>query len=198
MSISVPRERCYYYECSSGKFRLTLFLPPATLKNLIKDKKVKEQVLIDFPDGADLDCTEPDFNDFQKEYGYRHPFNADDLQNTFYAIFSSTQGWNSYRGTGLIHADELEAKIPDIQDVVKMYPLETEEKIDSPANFEDRYRNRLKVVAAKIRNEKDLRELIVQGIDRRRPIHKQKFKSIKMSSGKKPNEVFSLLQNKKQ
>jgi len=197
MSVSVPRERCYYYECSHGNVRLTYYIPPDILENLVKKGKLSEQALTDFPDGVDLDCTEPDFNEFRKTYGLSPEYKADELQNAFYAIFSSTKGWNSYRGTGLIHADELEAKIPEIKEKVKEPADKTDPKIEQPTTFEERYRRRLEGVSIMAQNKKELRELILRGIDQRKPIHEQNFRSIRMSKGRKPQEVFSLLQNKK-
>jgi len=198
MSVSVPRERCYYYECSHGKVRLTHFIPPVLLETMIRENKISAQAFVDFPDGVDLDCTEPDFNEFREAYGYNHEYSADDLQNAFYAIFSSTKDWSTYRGTGLIHADELEAKIPEIKEKIEEPAVESDLDTAQPKSFEERYRKRLKAVALTAQNKKELREVILRGIDQRRPIHEQKFKSIRMSQGKKPQEVFSLLQNKKQ
>lgn len=198
MSISVPCERCYYYECSHGKVRLTYFIPPEVLVTWIRQNKINNLVLTDYPDGVDLDCTEPDFNEFREDYGFIPEYTADDLQNAFYAIFSSTKGWSTYRGTGLIHAQELEAKIPEVQEKIKEPLDEPGQEEGQPMSFEERYRKRLKAVALTAQNKKELRKLILRGIDQRKPIHEQKFRSIRMSLGKKPQEVFSLLQNKKQ
>jgi hypothetical protein len=198
MSVSVPSERCYYYECSQGDVRLTLFLPPEILEIMVQNGELDEQVVTDYPDGVDLDCTEPDFNEFQNTYGFSPEYTAEELQNAFYAIFSSTKNWNTYRGTGLIHADELESKIPEVKEKIKEPADDTGVDEGRPLNFEERYRRRIEGVALKAQNKKELRELILRGIDQRKTIDEQKFRAIRMSKGRKPQEVFSLLQNKKQ
>lgn len=66
----------------------------------------------DLPDGIDLDCTEPDFASFEAGDQYRPKHSAGALRNAFLAIFSSTAGWDTVRGTGLIATDALESRIP--------------------------------------------------------------------------------------
>lgn len=119
MSVAIPRERCYYYECSDGRVRLTYFIPPNELDDMVAAGQISPAVREDFPDGVDLDCTEPDFADFHAEYGYRPDHDPEALQNAFYAIFTSTRGWRTYRGSGLIPAEELESRIPEVDRSVR-------------------------------------------------------------------------------
>lgn len=198
MSVSVPRERCYYYECSHGDVRLTYFIPAAHVKKMIRENKISKQVITDFPDGVDLDCTAPDFNEFRKEYGFIPEYSAEELQQAFYAIFSSTKGWSTYRGTGLIHAAELEAKIPEVKQSLSV-PEDIPDEDEKPSgSFREQYKKRIEAVALTAQNKKELRELILRGIDQRKQIHEQMFRPIRMSEGKKPEEIFSLLQQNKQ
>ena len=73
MEIRSPTEPVYYYECSAGDFRLTYFIPPEELDRLIAGGKISAAVTDDFPDGVDLDCTEPDFAEFEGSYGTDRP-----------------------------------------------------------------------------------------------------------------------------
>jgi hypothetical protein len=195
MSVSIPRDRCYYYECSSGTVRLTYFIPTDELRKLVRAGKISTNVENDYPDGVDLDCTEPDFAEFNEQYGYRPVHSAEELQNAFYAIFSSTSNWNTYRGSGLIHADDLESKIPQVNK--KLRETIPEEKMrQPPTTFRERYRKRIETARLKLQVENQLKKLQVHGIDKRKPIDKQSFTKIRMSKGRKAHEVFSILQHK--
>ena len=90
MEVSSPIEPVYYYECSAGRFRLTYFIPPEEMDRLITAGRLHAHARDDFPDGVDLDCTLPDFVEFEDSYGYRPEADPEALQAAFFAIFSST------------------------------------------------------------------------------------------------------------
>jgi hypothetical protein len=203
MSVSIPRERCYYFECADGQVRLTLFIPPEDLGRMISARKVSTAVRKDFPDGVDLDCTEPDFAAFETQYGYRPEHDAELLRGAFFAIFSSTRGWQTYRGSGLIPAVELESKIAEVDRTVRRQippvdqPIQPESAPRPVLPLAQRRRRAMAGARGRGRVEQALARLRVKGIDQAKPIDKQPFtRTIRWSRGRKAQEVFSLLQRK--
>lgn len=122
MTIEIPLISVYYYECSNAKFRLTLFIPKIVLARYIDDKMINQSVLIDFPDGCEIDCTEPDFTDFESQYQFRPKYSANLLCKSFESIWTSTYKWKIYKGTGLIAAKYLELNAKRIKDELLSEP----------------------------------------------------------------------------
>jgi len=110
MEIVTPESKAYYYECSNGRFRLNYYLSFEMLEKLVKENKIKPNVIKDYPDGYDLDCTIEDFEDFSRTYKYVHSISPELLCQTFKSIFTSTKGWKTFKGSGWIPADILESK----------------------------------------------------------------------------------------
>lgn len=196
MGTAAPIERCYYYECSNGKVRLTCHIPPDELKKLAKSGKISDAALEDFPDGVDLDCTELDFKEFESDYGYQHGFTADELRNTFFAMFSSTKDWNTYRGCGLVPATELEQRISEVREKVDTdisAGIKPTLRSHSPLT---RNRQIRQVIQQNNKLLDNLRKINISKIDEKRPIHEQSFRKLKMGKGLNAEVVFAKLHQK--
>ncbi len=198
MGVTVPIERCYYYECQNASARLTQFIPAEILQKWITKEKIDPKILDHFPDGVDLDCTDADFKEFSENYQYVHPFTAEQIQNTFFAIFSTTKNWKKYRGSGLIHARELENNIEVVEkDVVDKVKLKYKGRIVAPKTIFQK--NTITVNLD--RQQKDLiKQLIaipIKQIDTSKPIHQQRLSKIKMSKGENPEKIFMALNQRK-
>lgn len=194
MTVQAPTEPTYYFECSFGDFRLSYFIPVATLETMVANDVIRANAMDDFPDGVDLDCTEPDFEDFQRNYGYRPPLNADLLRDSFLALYSTTQNWESFHGTGFVKASDLEGNLPRVEEAIAAEeatsePLPTPEDAAYPvrrANAQMKMQKRSKTAAALIKLEcKD----VVPNM----PIKQQAFTKVQMSSDKRAEDVFQRL-----
>ncbi|HKJ27068.1 MAG TPA: hypothetical protein VJ965_05495 [Anaerolineales bacterium] len=119
MPVQTPIERAYYYECSYGKFRLTYHIPLTILEQMVANKDIAKTALRDYPDGIDLDCSTPDYDEFEKRYKYRPPYEPDPLCRTFKTVFSSLEDWDTFNGTGFLSASYLEELIPQVEDTLK-------------------------------------------------------------------------------
>jgi len=195
MPVSIPIDPCYHYECSEGRVRLTYFLPAAVLQGLVRRRRISPRVLEDFPDGVDLDCTEPDFADFQREYGFRPPHDPDSLQHAFFAILSSTRGWRGHRGVGLLQAEELEEVVPEVERIARESGApEDEELLPEGAAAGDPRRRGRRRAAREARRNRALVGFQVSGVDPARGIGEQAFRPVRMERGRSAHEVFSLLQ----
>jgi hypothetical protein len=196
MSVAAPTERAYYYECSGGKFRLTLFIPRGILVGMVDGGSVRADVLVDFPDGVDLDCTEADFDDFQRVYGYRPSWNADQLRAAFFAMFSTSRDWQSFRGTGFIRAEDLEENIEPIQQELESVDLLPPAVDGPPLDFEKR-RQWVQAQAQQESRAIDLlKSLSVKIVDPTRTMQQQDFSKVPME-GRAAEDVFLHLHQKR-
>lgn len=190
MKLGVPVERCYYYECFYGNFRLSYYLPKVELESLTKNNKISKSILEDFPDGYDLDCTEPDFEDFKDNYNYEHSYAADLILSTFKSIFTSTKNWKTTKSVGWIGAEDLEKRIKQVE--VSLEKLFQPKKISTNSFLKDLnsdFNLNKKVERFLIKNE-------FEGIPPSNTL-KNLF-SVKMTKGDvvSPNEFFTKILNK--
>ena len=200
MPISSPSVPVYYYECSNGGFRLTYFIPFSKLLTLVDDGKVKESILTDYPDGLDLDCTEPDFNELELLYGYRPKHSPDMLRNAFFAIFSSTKNWKKFRGTGYINAKEIENQLEPLQTEIGDKKLIPEMALNISPDLSFKKRQSKKRVKRKVKSElnKFLKNYSVRSIDKSKGLKDQNFIEIQMEGGSEDTNQFFARVTKKQ
>jgi hypothetical protein len=78
---------------------------------LCRENQISSYAIEDYPDGIDLGCTEVDFAEFERAYGYRPETSPVILRRAFFAILSSTHHWKKFRGSGFVPAVDLEQHI---------------------------------------------------------------------------------------
>jgi len=200
LDISLPVEPVYYYECSAGAFRLTYFIPPEELLNLVAEERIRPSVVEEFPDGVDLDCTAPDFAEFEERFGYRPEADPDALQAAFFAMLSSTRDWQRFRGTGLLPKADLERLLDPVAVELEREGLEPSGRPDESLHrpLVERRRTRVAHVRNEARKRRTLERMKVREVDSRRDIRQQAFSEIRRSPGRSAAEVFdSLHRNRK-
>ena len=175
MVVSLPQHPCYYYECSNGSFRLTYFIPPAVLKSLSSKGNISRTVLEDFPDGVDLDCTEPDFADFYEQYKFRPEDSPESLCNAFFAIFSTTHNWTKFRGTGFICAEQIESILIDVDATVRKTMAAKSEATQPEPTLKERRRRIRQRATQQTRVESSLEKWKVEGVNPKKKLHEQDF-----------------------
>ena len=195
MKLSLPGEHVIYYECSYGNFRLTYHIPPGQLQLLITQNKISPKVLEDYPDGVDLNCTQSNFTEFQKGYGYRPPIAPDSIQRAFFALLSSTRDWKNFRGSGIIPAKDIERIAGRVEAYLKQNeapPEEIPELPDHPT-LEQRHQSLDQRASQELRIYNLLRRMKLDEIDPRQTLRNQEFSPIEMQAGANPAEFFSEL-----
>lgn len=207
MPVKSPIERVYYYECSYGKYHLTLHIPINELENLANQNKINPQALKDHPDGADIRVNESDYQDFYEAYGYKPETAPETVKTRFYTILSSTKEWRQYRGADLIPAKELEEKSRDIQktiddhaELMKIKPEEIKHiartEATTPEEALEKYRRTIKNLNKKrTQLENTLRKHTPRGINPKQTMGEQKF-HIQYTDGDPIQEVISRIQHK--
>jgi hypothetical protein len=195
MKITLPDEPVYYYECSNGDFRLTYYLPIELLHQLVNTDQISADVLKDFPDGVDLDCTEPDFNEFQRHYHYRPEPAPDAIQRAFFTLLTSTKGWRNFRGSGFISARDIEQFVETVESHRETEHLRVEDIPELPIHpslRERRERNsRVAVLESELAGY--LESLPLKGIDPNLRLDQQQLSSIRMQDGENVAEAFTKL-----
>ena len=195
MATCLPSEPVYHYECSAGSFRLVYFIPRERLEELQASDLVSEDALLDFPDGVDLGCTEPDFADFEAEYGWRPDASPRDLQRTFFALLTSTRNWRSFRGAGRLPARDLERHIAPLASELESIVEEPRpETTTAPATLPQRrgtaaHHRKIKRILARTQ---------IPDIDPARDLKRQAFSQIEMQPhGDSAEVVFSRVHEKR-
>ena len=195
MEIASPKDPVYYYECSAGRYRLAYFIPSEELQRLHEAGRISELALKDLPDGVDLSCTEPDFVEFEELYGYRPPYDPKARLRAFFAVFSTTRNWRSFRGSGFIPAKDLEMQMETVEAELERANLEPVDLAPPPRSATARQRKSLKIQQSaqqkRIRNA--IKKRPAKGIDPRKSLRQQEFSKITMGEGKTAEEVFSEL-----
>jgi hypothetical protein len=198
MSVAIPAEPVYYYECGAGRFRLVYFIPPDTVKRLQQARKISRLALRDFPDGIDLGCTEADFADLDASYGYRPPHDPAALQRAFYALLSTTRDWKTFRGSGFLPAADLERHLVPVAAALRAKGLGAGVTPRAPAaTLRARRRTASRRAAVQARTARVLQAMPIEGIDARRPLRDQPFGRIRMKKGRPAEEVFVQLHQRK-
>lgn len=198
MAIQMPRQPAYYYEASNASFRLVYYMPLEMVQALGLPDESWNKISRDYPDGVDLGCTEPDFQEFEELYGYRPPYDPEALQRAFFTIFSSTRNWKKFRGSGLVRADVLEqalekveASLADeklVQKKIKPY-AQTTSLTDQRNSFRQRDKSQKRLTS-------HLQQLEVDVVDPRRTMSQQEFPAIQMKDGMSAETVFTKLHRK--
>lgn len=192
MSVSSPLEPVYYYECSNGTFRLLYFIPPEVLEFLIGQRKIDPRVLEEFPDGVDLNCMEPDFAEFEREYGFRPRFDPAALRRAFFTLFSDTHDWENFRGSGMIPAAEIEQLVEPIEIRLDVGAATLEDF--QPTRSRSFNVGHIPIMSEKLENI--LKNVKVESIKANRTLKQQTFEPIKMEAGKPAEDVFLSLHRK--
>ena len=121
MSVQTPVELAYYYECSYGDFRLTYHIPIEILTEMVEQEKIAAKALRDYPDGIDLGCYPPDYDEFEKRYKYRPPVEPEPARRAFKTLMSSLEDWDTFRGSGFMSAEYLEGLIPKVEKTLQAW-----------------------------------------------------------------------------
>ncbi len=203
MSISLPTEPVYYFECYNGEFRLTYFIPIRKLRDLVKKGHANESILKDFPIGVDIDCYEQEFNDFKKTYSLKLPYSPEDMADAFFAIFTSTKNWKNFIGTGYLRAIDVERHIKEVSRGIKDLDI-IEERITPPSDkpsYKQMKSNTKRSINASRKKMQYLKKFTPdEWVENDKQINEQNFPNIKMEKGKgKENreEFFNrILKNK--
>lgn len=195
MSITIPTERVYYYECSNSRFRLTLFIPKSTLQNYAENHMINKKVIVDFPDGCDIDCTEPDFRDFENQYSYKPDIQADLLCKSFESIWSSTNKWKSYKGTGYISAPIIESNAKQLRSEISHTIKLSKPSVFS--TFDQHPENKINILNKKMKFEKAVKSFIhkreYDNVDKSKNLGAQLFSSIAMENEDTAESFFNFL-----
>ncbi len=195
MEISLPKDPIYYYECSNGDYRLTYFIPADHLRRLIAQGEVSPRVIDDYPDGVDLDCTEPDFEEFHQIYGYRPHTAPESILRAFFALLSSTRDWKKFRGSGYIPAVDIERIVGQIEAELETNRLTAayiQPLPDHPTN-----KQRREWMKDQISKEAEINSFLeekqVDGIKPRLTLSQQRYSPIEMSEGENVAAFYTRL-----
>ena len=193
MPIRLPQEPVYYYECSAGDFRLVYYIPRNELERLCAEEGLSPATLEDFPDGVDLDCTEPDFRDFDEHCGWRPAHSPNALRRAFSSVRSGTRRWKTFRGTGLITADELEQQLEPVGNALALHDVE--EVRPEPREGAEKAPRRLRRrrLQRRVRQDDVLERLQLADVDPTVDLKQQSFRRPKYTDGDAAGEVFARL-----
>jgi len=203
MAVASPRQPVYYYECSGGRFRLVYFIPVNELERLRAGDEIAADALRDFPDGVDLDCTRPDFDEFERIYGFRPDNDPKALRRAFFALFSSTRDWERFRGSGFVPAIDLESRIEDVDETLSNHdvPPADLEPVPPPTvtlELAARRAETIRKAVLQTRMREVLAEMPVQGVDPDRDLKQQSFSKIEWGGGRPAEEAFTRLHQKQE
>jgi hypothetical protein len=200
MDISLPKEPVYYYECSNGEFRITYFMPIEMLQEIVNQGLITHKVLDDYPDGVDLGCTEPDFEEFRRLYGYRPTMSPNSILQAFFALLTTTRNWKNFSGTGFISAKDMQNYIDTVEAHLESKNLSPEKIPELPpdSSLKQRRRRTQQVARMHSRVNNTLKQFPMKGIDKKLQLSQQQFSPIEMHEGEQTAEFFTkLLKNRR-
>jgi hypothetical protein len=71
MTIKTPKEIVYYPVSRNESDRLMCWIPYDELKKMVDKNKVDKKILIDYPDGLDIEITDEELKEFRDIYGLK-------------------------------------------------------------------------------------------------------------------------------
>ncbi len=108
MRISVPGNSVYYYDPGLKEDPVLLcWMPRKVLEEKVKNESVSKEILVDYPDGLDLEISEDQLNRFQEKYGLIMPYRALEILVNFEAFQRSRK----VKTLGFIEAIALDSAI---------------------------------------------------------------------------------------
>ena len=204
MPVQMPLEPAYYYECSYGNFRLAYHIPYPNLEQLVSEGKIKEDVLGDYPDGADINCTPAEYAVFQTAYQYRPPAEPEQLRRAFFTLFSSLDlgsPWEEFLGSGYVKASRLENMSAVVDDSLRSVDDKLVEELTLPDDhsFEDLRRVRIDQFTQQAEVDRTLQEISLDLVTAEfvsdLPLYRQSLIP-EMDEGESPEDIFSRAQKK--
>ena len=204
MPVQMPLESAYYYECSYGNFRLVYHIPYAELERLVSNRDINKQVLEDYPDGADINCTPAEYEVFTRTYQYEPPAKPEQLRRAFFTLFSSLDlgsTWEEFLGSGYVKASRLENLSAVVDDSLRSVDTKLVEEFTLPDDhsFEDLRRVRFDQFTQQAAVDRTLQEisldLVTGEFDADLPRNRQSLIP-DMDEGESPEDIFSRAQKK--
>lgn len=191
MPVETPDELSYYYECSYGDFRLVYHIPFNILKDMVENGEIKEEALRDFPDGIDLDCYEPDYQEFNNAYGYHPPADPEAVKRAFVTLFNELENWSTFKGSGVIKADYLEGLVEKVDKTLEARDIHvpSKERKSEPTSIQERR----EIQKAQVKEQNDLHDALkkisLSDLDIKKPDSLKELKP-EMTDGDSPESIF--------
>lgn len=88
-AIETPEEPTFYYEHSSSASRLFFNISIYVLEEAVENWGVNKNILIDYPDGIDIEVTQENIDSFREEYGLTINIDIETVLSNF-RIFVTT------------------------------------------------------------------------------------------------------------
>ena len=189
MPIKLPREITYFYECTMVADRLYYCIPQKQLHLMVRQGKVRENIIEDYPDGVDIKVSTIKFKEFQECYGMTFNMEPQLIWKAFQ--FIKTKMKKKYFGTGFIKHRFLEDIAKQIQSDFDQVMIKPPEVDLEPIAFKNQKRVQRKMRLSKKRLDIKLKQLSIKDIDPKKSIIEQSFSRIKMSKGDEPFDFLS-------
>ncbi len=189
MPIKLPQEITYFYEITMVADRLYYCIPKKQLHLMVKQGKVQENLIEDYPDGVDIKVSPIQFKEFQECYGMAFKMESQLIWKAFQ--FIKTKMKKKYFGTGFIKRRFLEDLAKQIQSDYYQVMIKRPEVDLEPIAFINQKRVQRKMQLSKKRLDIKLKQLSIKDINPEKSIIEQFFSRIKMSKGDEPFDFLS-------
>ncbi len=189
MPIKLPQEITYFYEITMVADRLYYCIPKKQLHLMVKQGKVQEKIIEDYPDGVDIKVSPIQFKEFQECYGMTFKMEPQLIWKAFQ--FIKTKMKKKYFGTGFIKRRFLEELAKQIQSDYYQVMIKRPKVDLEPIAFINQKRVQRKMQLSKKRLDIKLKQLSIKDINPKKSIIEQSFSRIKMSKGDDPFDFLS-------
>ena len=118
MRISIPEKSVYYYDQSQKDDPVLLcWFPRQILENKVKNESVSKKILMDYPDGLDMEVHDEEFVRFQEKYGLKMPYDAVEILVNFEAFQRSrkVKTWGSIDAEALETSEITDAPLAKVK-----------------------------------------------------------------------------------
>lgn len=191
MPIPVPVNRAYYYERGPARSRLYYWIPPDDLKKIESENVLKRPITKDYPSGIDVEVTKDKYEEMSRVYGLVLKSDPDDLLKAFDSITESMKG--QFPRTGYIQGKYLEDMALSIR--MELSSIEPEPGRLKPKGIslkDNRSRFRKKIKRDR-KQQRVLKKIQSQYLDRELPFRKQPFTDVEMTTQDEPFMIFARL-----
>jgi hypothetical protein len=189
MPIKLPKEISYFYEITRVMDRLYYCIPQKQLHLMVRQGKVREKIIEDYPDGVDIKVSTIQYKEFQECYGMTFKIEPQLIWKAFQVVKSKVK--KKHFGTGFIECRFLENVAKQIQSDFSQVMVPPPKGDLEPAAIKDQKSVQRKMWLSEQRLDKRLKKLSIRDIDPKKSIIEQSFSRIKMSKGDEPFDFFS-------
>lgn len=191
LRVALPLKPVYYFEQTDRSNRLFYYIPAATLRRMIQIHRVKDSILVDYPDGVEIEVSEIQFIQFEEHYNFFNEFQPASLRRAFEVLLELSRDGEVFRGCAYIDPANLEPLAVTVDRILQGLPSTQSTMPRDAQDVADDAQRELRR-RHDLRNKRTVMQVVREHVPQNSnvPIRRQPWSFVKVSKGVNPLELF--------